>query len=200
MADEDTQTQEAAAAEEEAPADSGSEATAPEAVEKPEQADAPAGQDAESPAQKGDATAEAPAGQEEGGAESEGDPEQAKAEGDAETAEAASADSEAPVAEGQGSEPPPLDKEGLPDEVRRILRLKVPVIVKLADKKLALGEVVDLSPGSIVEFLKSADTSLELLVNNKTIGRGMPVKVGEKFGLRIDEIEAVKDTIQALGQ
>lgn len=85
------------------------------------------------------------------------------------------------------------------EEIRRILRLEVPVIVKLADKQLPLGDIIDLSPGSIVEFARSADTPLELLVNNKIIGRGVAVKVGEKFGLRIDELLSVEETIRTLG-
>ena len=85
------------------------------------------------------------------------------------------------------------------DELQRILRLSVPVIVKLADKQLPLGEIIDLSPGSIVEFTRSADTPLELLVNNKVIGSGVAVKVGEKFGLRIDEICPIQETIRRLG-
>jgi len=94
---------------------------------------------------------------------------------------------------------PPLPEEELSDEVRRILHISVPVIVKLADKHLPLGEIIDLSSGSIVEFARGADTPLELMVNNKVIGRGMAVKVGEKFGLRIDEIVPVEDTIRSLG-
>ena len=84
-------------------------------------------------------------------------------------------------------------------DVRRILHIEVPVIVKLADKRLPLGDIIAMSPGSIVEFARSADQPLELMVNNKTIGRGIAVKVGEKFGLRIDEITSVDATIRSLG-
>ena len=83
--------------------------------------------------------------------------------------------------------------------VRRILRIEVPVIVKLADKRLPLGDIIDLSPGSIVEFSRGAEQPLELQVNNKVVGRGTAVKVGEKFGLRIDEILPVGETIRSLG-
>jgi len=87
----------------------------------------------------------------------------------------------------------------LSDEVRRILKIQVPVIVKLADKMLPLGDIVDLTPGSIVEFSRNAEQPLELMVNNKTIGRGVAVKVGEKFGLRIEEILPVQQKIRSLG-
>jgi flagellar motor switch protein FliN/FliY len=87
----------------------------------------------------------------------------------------------------------------LSPEVRRILKVAVPVIVKLADKRLSLGDIIDISPGSIIEFAKSAEQPLELLVNNQSIGRGIAVKVGEKFGLRIDQILPREETIRSLG-
>jgi flagellar motor switch protein FliN/FliY len=89
---------------------------------------------------------------------------------------------------------------GVTDELQRILHINVPVIVKLADKQLPLGDIMNLSPGSIVEFTRSADTPLELMVNNKVIGRGVAVKVGEKFGLRLDEICSPQETIRKLGE
>ena len=58
------------------------------------------------------------------------------------------------------------------NELRRILHMQVPVIVKLAERKLTLAEVMRLGPGAIIEFLKSNDEPLELLINNKAIGLG----------------------------
>lgn len=84
-------------------------------------------------------------------------------------------------------------------DLTRILRLEVPVIVKLAERKLMLSEVMRLGTGAIVEFFKRSDEPLELLINNKTIGVGETVKVGENFGLRITQIGDVKQLIQALG-
>ena len=64
---------------------------------------------------------------------------------------------------------------------------------------LPLGDVVNLSPGSIIEFSRSSDQPLELHVNNKMIGQGAAVKVGEKFGLRITRIVPVAEKIRSLG-
>lgn len=86
-----------------------------------------------------------------------------------------------------------------PVDLGRVLRLSVPVIVKLAERKLALSEVMRLGAGAIIEFSKSSDEPLELMVNNKTIGVGETVKVGENFGLRITQIGDVKQIIRALG-
>src|SRR3954452_17394490 len=85
-------------------------------------------------------------------------------------------------------------------ELRRILHLSVPVIVKLAERKLTLAEVMRLGPGAIVEFSKASDEPLELLINNKSIGLGDAVKVGENFGLKINQIGDVKEVIRSLGR
>jgi len=84
-------------------------------------------------------------------------------------------------------------------ELQRILRLEVPVIVKLAERRLMLSEVMRLGTGAIIEFFKSSEEPLELLINNKVIGVGETVKVGENFGLRITQIGDLKQIIQSLG-
>ncbi len=84
-------------------------------------------------------------------------------------------------------------------ELQRILRLEVPVIVKLAERKLTLQEVMRLGPGAIIEFFKASEEPLELMVNNKTIAIGETVKVGENFGLKITQIGDVRQVIQSLG-
>lgn len=86
-----------------------------------------------------------------------------------------------------------------PNELKRILRLEVPVIVKLAERKLTVAEVMRLGSGAIIEFFKSSEEPLELLVNNKPIGVGEAVKVGENFGLKITQIGDVKQIIRMLG-
>lgn len=85
------------------------------------------------------------------------------------------------------------------DELARILQLQVPVIVRLAERRILLSEVMRLGTGAIIEFFKRHDEPLELLVNNKPIAVGETVKVGENFGLRISQIGDVKQIIQALG-
>ena len=82
--------------------------------------------------------------------------------------------------------------------MHRILRLQVPVIVKLAERKLLLSEVMRLGVGAIIEFVKSSNEPLELLINNKVIAVGETVKVGENFGLRITRIGDTRQILQAL--
>jgi flagellar motor switch protein FliN/FliY len=85
-----------------------------------------------------------------------------------------------------------------PEELHRILKMQVPVIVKLAERRLQLSEIMRLGAGAIIEFSKRSDEPLELLVNNKAIAAGETVKVGENFGLRITQVGDLKSTIQSL--
>ena len=96
------------------------------------------------------------------------------------------------------AKPPAAPAAPSESELARILQLEVPIIVKLAERKLHLSEVMRLGAGAIIEFIKSSDEPLELLVNNKVIGVGETVKIGENFGLRITQIGDVRNTIQSL--
>jgi flagellar motor switch protein FliN/FliY len=93
----------------------------------------------------------------------------------------------------------PLPTQPSTGELNRILRLEVPVIVRLAERKLNMNEVMRLGVGAIIEFFKASDEPLELLINNKVIGVGEAVKVGENFGLRITQIGDVKSVIRSMG-
>lgn len=67
----------------------------------------------------------------------------------------------------------------------QILKLEVPVIVRMGERKMSVRDVVALMPGAIIELPKNADADLDLLVGNKQIGCGQAVKVGENFGIRL---------------
>lgn len=80
-----------------------------------------------------------------------------------------------------------------------ILKLEVPVIVVLGERTLPLHDVVGLAPGAIIELPKPADAELELRVNNKPVGIGRAVKVGENFGIRLSFVGNLKDRVMAMG-
>lgn len=84
-------------------------------------------------------------------------------------------------------------------ELHAILKLKVPVIVRIGERRISMDDVLALGPGAILELPKSAEEELDLLVNNKMIGSGSAVKVGENFGLRISGIGTAAERIAALG-
>lgn len=78
-----------------------------------------------------------------------------------------------------------LSLDDLPIYSRSLLRIPVTVVVTLAEKRQPLGRILELGPGSIIQFDKSCDEALELEAGGRTVALGEAVKVGEKFGLRI---------------
>ena len=87
----------------------------------------------------------------------------------------------------------------LPPYTRSLLRIKVPVRVTLATTKLPLSQIVELAPGSIVQFDKACDEPLALSVGNREIAVGDAVKVGEKFGLRVTSMILPAEKFWSLG-
>jgi len=79
-------------------------------------------------------------------------------------------------------------KRKLPSYTRSLLKVKIPVVVTLAEKKQTLGRVIELGPGQIIQFDKSCEEMLDLVVSNCKIAAGEAVKVGDKFGLRVTSI------------
>jgi flagellar motor switch protein FliN/FliY len=78
-----------------------------------------------------------------------------------------------------------------------LLKLEVPVIVLLGRRAMPVREVTSLVPGAIIELPKSAEEDLELLANNKPIGLGRAVKVGENFGLRMTFVGDLRKRLEA---
>lgn len=87
---------------------------------------------------------------------------------------------------------------GMPADATALLHIEVPVIVQIGERDMLLREVLDLRPGSIIELPKETEEPLELLVNNKVIGSGQAVKVGENFGIQINAIGTPSDTLRAM--
>ena len=92
------------------------------------------------------------------------------------------------------------------NDLSRVLRLEVPLIVQIAERQMTLAEVTALAPGSIIELPKHVDQEVDLLggqldvlVNNHPVGHGKAVKVGENFGVRITDVGNVAERVAALG-
>ncbi|HUT10892.1 MAG TPA: FliM/FliN family flagellar motor switch protein [Thermoguttaceae bacterium] len=86
----------------------------------------------------------------------------------------------------------------LPVYTRSLLRIQVPIVVTLAEKRQPLGRIVELGPGSIIQFEKSCEEMLELGVGDHLIATGEAVKVGDKFGLRITSIKLPEERFLAV--
>lgn len=81
-----------------------------------------------------------------------------------------------------------------------LMKIPVPVTVTLADKKMPLGQILDLGPGMIIQFDKSCEDLIDLNVNRQMIGKGEAMKVGEKFGIKITEIYSPEERAALLAK
>ena len=86
----------------------------------------------------------------------------------------------------------------MPSDLSAILKLRVPVIVRLGHRRMALDDVLALRPGAFIELPKQADQPLELMVNNKVVGHGAAVKIGENFGLRVTSVGDPRQRAQSV--
>jgi len=79
-----------------------------------------------------------------------------------------------------------------------VLDIKLVATARLGRIEMAVGDILGLGPGSIVEVGHLIEEPVELLINDRLIARGDVVVVDEKFGLRITEIISPKERIQSL--
>jgi flagellar motor switch protein FliN len=69
-----------------------------------------------------------------------------------------------------------------------LLDVRITVSVEVGRAQMAVRQVMELGPGSIVELQRGASEPVEIFANGRCIGRGEIVVVGEQFGVRITEL------------
>ncbi|HLR14541.1 MAG TPA: flagellar motor switch phosphatase FliY [Bacillota bacterium] len=79
-----------------------------------------------------------------------------------------------------------------------LLDVPLKVTVELGRTNRPIREILDLSPGSIVELDKLAGEPVDILVNEKLIAKGEVVVIDENFGVRVTDIVSKTDRIKSL--
>lgn len=92
----------------------------------------------------------------------------------------------------------PVRFEDLPSYTKSLLKIKVPVSVTLAEKRQPVSQILELGPGSIIQFEKSCEEALDLDVGVQRVAQGEVVKVGDKFGLRITNMVLPEERFHAI--
>ncbi len=105
------------------------------------------------------------------------------------TPKAAAPQSSAPRSESRAVSARQATVDELPSYSRSLLRIKVPVIVTLAETKQPIGRIIELGPGTIIQFDKSCEEMLSLQVGGQPVAEGEAVKVGDKFGIRLTSLK-----------
>ena len=82
--------------------------------------------------------------------------------------------------------------------VRHLLAVPVAIKALLARKRMRLEQLIELRPGQILEFDKTDEEPMELWVGDSVIGRGDTVKVGDRYGVQIQEMIPPRDILRRL--
>jgi flagellar motor switch protein FliN/FliY len=83
--------------------------------------------------------------------------------------------------------------------IEMLLHIPVEVSVVLGETKMLVNDLVQLGQGSIIELNKLAGDKMDLLVNDRLLGRGEVVVINEHFGVKLAEIISPQDRIKNLG-
>lgn len=67
------------------------------------------------------------------------------------------------------------------------------VTVELGRTRMLVRDILELSPGSVIELDRAAGAPIDVLVNGTLIARGEVVVIDEEFGIRITEVIGHED-------
>ncbi len=67
--------------------------------------------------------------------------------------------------------------------------IMIEIGVRLAHKRLLFRELWEINPGETIEFPQYVSQPVDVVYKNKVIAKGQIVVVGEKFGVRVTEVQ-----------
>ena len=86
----------------------------------------------------------------------------------------------------------------LPTYSRSLLHIEVPIRVILASKAMKVNDIVNMGIGTIIQFDKSCEDTLDVEIGKQKIAEGEAVKIGDKFGVRVTNIAMPEERYIAL--
>lgn len=81
-----------------------------------------------------------------------------------------------------------------------LLDVPLEISVELGRVKMFIKDIIELTPGSVIELEKAAGEPIDVLVNGRIVARGEVVVIEDNFGIRITEVLSPKDRITQLGE
>ena len=88
---------------------------------------------------------------------------------------------------------------GSPD-LERILDIPVQLSVEIGRARTTISNVLQLSPGSVVELEAQAGAPIDVLINGYLIAQGEVVVVNDRFGIRLTDIVTPAERMRRLNR
>ena len=76
----------------------------------------------------------------------------------------------------------------MPPNLSVLLDIPIQVTVELGGCSLPMKDILQLTPGSVVQLDKVANAPVDLYVNEKLFARGEVVAVEDHYGIKVTEI------------
>jgi flagellar motor switch protein FliN/FliY len=89
---------------------------------------------------------------------------------------------------------PPTDSASSTGALERLLDVELEMTMRFGTKRLLLREVLDLSPGAVVELDRKVQEPVDLLLDGRLIARGEVVVIDGSYGLRVTDVSALGAT------
>ena len=85
-------------------------------------------------------------------------------------------------------------------DIDRVLDVPVQLTAELGRKRITIKNLLQLSPGSVVELDGLAGEPMDVFINGYLIAQGEVVVVNDKFGIRLTDIIMPAERIQKLNR
>jgi flagellar motor switch protein FliN len=92
-----------------------------------------------------------------------------------------------------------VTRNGLGGPIELLHEVEMGVTVELGRTRMLVRDILDLSPGSVIELDRAAGAPIDVLVNGTLIARGEVVVIDEEFGIRITEVIGYEDSAGSPG-
>jgi flagellar motor switch protein FliN/FliY len=77
----------------------------------------------------------------------------------------------------------------LGDRLDLVAHVKVKLTISLGTAEISIGKLFSLSPSEVIALDRDVDAPVDIRLNDKVIARGALVAVGDKFGVRVTEVQ-----------
>jgi len=82
--------------------------------------------------------------------------------------------------------------------VELLLDVELEASLRFGCREMALGEILDLGPGDVVQLDRHIADPVDLIVGDKIVARGEVVLINGNFGLRITEVAAPRKRLESI--
>jgi len=83
-------------------------------------------------------------------------------------------------------------------EIEMLMDLSLPIIIELGRTTMYIKDILNLTPGSIIELDKLSGDPVDIYVNEKKFAEGEVVVIDENFGIRITDLVKPEDRVRKL--